>query len=47
MAFRHCLPPDPSLYQATAIFSYIDGHVEIVAPNMNLLDLDHYILSSS
>jgi prepilin-type N-terminal cleavage/methylation domain-containing protein len=34
-AFRHTLPPDVTLYQkqATAIFSYIDGHVNYLGPN--------------
>jgi prepilin-type N-terminal cleavage/methylation domain-containing protein len=49
MGFRHCLPPDPTLYQtqATAIFSYMDGHVAIVYPNMNLLDLEHFLPNGS
>jgi prepilin-type N-terminal cleavage/methylation domain-containing protein len=34
-AFRHVLPPDPSMYQtsATGCFLYIDGHVDFLTPN--------------
>jgi hypothetical protein len=46
MAFRHCLPRDVALYQtqATACFSFVDGHVEIVNPMMNLNLMEHYAL---
>jgi prepilin-type N-terminal cleavage/methylation domain-containing protein len=44
MAFRHTRPSDVALYQAqaTACFSYVDGHVAIVNPNMDLNVRDHY-----
>ena len=44
MSLRHCLPPDPSLYQsqATGVFAYADSHVAIVNANMNLRDAQHF-----
>jgi type II secretory pathway pseudopilin PulG len=42
--FRHVLPPDTLLYQAqaTACAAYMDGHVAIVTPNMDLNLVEHY-----
>jgi prepilin-type N-terminal cleavage/methylation domain-containing protein len=47
--FRHTLPLTPTLpqyqQQATACFSYLDGHVAIVNPNMDLDVKEHYALT--
>jgi hypothetical protein len=47
LAFRHTLPAtDVSLYQtqATAVFLYIDGHVDVMGPNehINYKDRDYF-----
>lgn len=44
--FRHTLPLDYGLYQeqATACFAFIDGHVSVMNPNMELNTLERFAL---
>ena len=45
-SFRHTLGPDPKLYQqqATACYVFIDGHVDVVQPTMNINQPDRFYL---
>jgi hypothetical protein len=49
LAFRHCLPPDPSLSQAqaTACFAYIDGRVAVQNAVSEIADPIHWNLTSN